>query len=212
MVPLLEKQMHARVVRDRILLVALALAMLVGHGRAQASENGYTSEVAFNKVTEVIPLSNGIELHDGSMVMCITALGDNVLRIRASRTETLPEDASWAVLPEARAASVAVSQDRSADAAGFHTPILRISVDRSTGLLTLLDLAANVLQQDALPLRFEKNSFKIAKTMPPDEHYFGLGDKTGAFDRRDEAFRFWNTDAYGCRNRQIPSTRAFLST
>src|SRR5471030_774791 len=90
MVPLLEKQMHAGVVRDRILLVALALAMLVGHGRAQASENGYTSEVAFNKVTEVIPLSNGIELHDGSMVMCITALRDDVLRIRASRTETLP--------------------------------------------------------------------------------------------------------------------------
>ena len=24
--------------------------------------------------------------------------------------------------------------------------------------------------------------------MPADEHYFGLGDKTGAFDRRDQAF------------------------
>ena len=32
--------------------------------------------------------------------------------------------------------------------------------------------------------------------MPLDEHYFGLGDKTGPLDRRDEAFSLWNTDAY----------------
>jgi alpha-glucosidase len=32
--------------------------------------------------------------------------------------------------------------------------------------------------------------------MPIDEHYFGLGDKTGPLDRRDEAFSLWNTDAY----------------
>ncbi len=38
--------------------------------------------------------------------MQITALRDDVLRIRASGTGVLPEDASWAVLPEARSASV----------------------------------------------------------------------------------------------------------
>ena len=32
--------------------------------------------------------------------------------------------------------------------------------------------------------------------MPLDEHYFGLGDKTGPLDRRNEAFTLWNTDAY----------------
>jgi alpha-glucosidase len=32
--------------------------------------------------------------------------------------------------------------------------------------------------------------------MPRDEHYFGLGDKTGPLDRRNEAFTLWNTDAY----------------
>jgi alpha-glucosidase len=34
------------------------------------------------------------------------------------------------------------------------------------------------------------------KSMPLDEHYFGLGDKTGPLDRRNEAFTLWNTDAY----------------
>ena len=32
--------------------------------------------------------------------------------------------------------------------------------------------------------------------MPLDEHFFGLGDKTGPLDRRNEAFTLWNTDAY----------------
>ncbi|MBZ5545444.1 MAG: hypothetical protein LAO07_17490, partial [Acidobacteriia bacterium] len=30
--------------------------------------------------------------------------------------------------------------------------------------------------------------------MPGAEHYFGLGDKTGQFDRREQAYTLWNTD------------------
>ena len=30
--------------------------------------------------------------------------------------------------------------------------------------------------------------------MPGDEHYFGLGDKAGTFDRRNQAYTLWNTD------------------
>ena len=32
--------------------------------------------------------------------------------------------------------------------------------------------------------------------MAADEHFFGLGDKTGPLDRREQAFTLWNTDAY----------------
>ena len=39
-------------------------------------------------------------MHDGRLVMQITALRDDVLRIRASGTGVLPEDASWAVLTD----------------------------------------------------------------------------------------------------------------
>jgi len=44
---------------------------------------------------------------------------------------------------------------------------------------------------------FDGGGFKIWKTMPEDEHYFGLGDKTGPMDHRDLAFTMWNTDAFG---------------
>jgi alpha-glucosidase len=65
----------------------------------------------------------------------------DVLRLRAARTGKLPEDASWAVLPAARLASTTVTQDDDSRSVGFHTASLRVSVDRSTGLLTLRDLA-----------------------------------------------------------------------
>ena len=40
--------------------------------------------------------------------------------------------------------------------------------------------------------------------MPQDEHYFGLGDKTGPLDHRGMAFSMWNTDAYGWQESTDP--------
>jgi alpha-glucosidase len=127
-----------------------------------------------------------------------------VLRIRASSAGVLPEDASWAVLAEARAASVAVRQDSDAQVAGFHTASLRLTVDRATGLMTLFDADGHALRKDAEPMQFQGDRFRIAEGMPSDEHYFGLGDKTGAFDHREAAFRMWNTDAYGWQESTDP--------
>ena len=52
-------------------------------------------------------LPNGIELTSGTTILQVTALRDDVLRVRASHSGQLPEDASWAVLPEARTSTVA---------------------------------------------------------------------------------------------------------
>ena len=172
--------------------------------RAQTISTDSSEAISFSTITSVTPLANGIELRDGRLTMQITALRDDVLRIRASRTDVLPEDASWAVLAEARTASVAVGQDSNTTVVGFHTQCLRLTVDRATGLLTLYDATGKVLRQDAEPIQFQGDRFRIAEAMPADEHYFGLGDKTGAFDHREEAFRMWNTDAYGWQESTDP--------
>ena len=44
--------------------------------------------------------------------------------------------------------------------------------------------------------------------MPDDEHYFGLGDKVGPLDRRNQAFTLWNSDIYSFQESTDPSTRA----
>ncbi len=112
------------------------------------------------------------------------------------RDGALPEDASWAVLPAARHSSVSVTAETAGDHVGFRTHALIVELDKQSLELTVRDLAGNILQQDARPVRFDGDSFQVSKAMPMDEHYFGLGDKTGPLDRRNEAFTLWNTDAY----------------
>ncbi|HEY1759438.1 MAG TPA: TIM-barrel domain-containing protein [Bryobacteraceae bacterium] len=141
-------------------------------------------------------LANGMEVRSGELHERVTALRQDVLRIRVWRGDRAPEDASWAVLPSARQASCAVSTLNGTDRNGFRTPALEVEMDPTTLELTVRDDAGNILQQDARPIGWDGDGFRIYKTMPLDEHYFGLGDKTGPLDRRNEAFTLWNTDAY----------------
>lgn len=55
--------------------------------------------VRLDRVTSSRPLLNGIELRSGPAIMQITALRDDVLRVRVGAAGQLSEDASWAVLP-----------------------------------------------------------------------------------------------------------------
>jgi alpha-glucosidase len=142
------------------------------------------------------PLPNGIDVQTGNLRLRIVALRDDVLRVTYARGTSLPEDASWAVLSGARQSSVPVSIDTKTDHFGFRTHALIVEVDKQTLELTVRNAAGKVLEQDARPIRFDGDAFRIYKRMPLDEHYFGLGDKTGPLDRRDEAFTLWNTDVY----------------
>src|SRR5580704_13197520 len=162
-------------------------------GQAAPPSESHTS---LDRVTGSKALPNGLEVRDGEARVQITALRDDVLRIRVSRTQTLPEDASWAALPSARSSSAAATVDEAKEKVGFHTKLLQVSIDRSTSGLTVSDRDGHVLLQDSGPIEFHGDRFRIYKRMPAQEHYFGLGDKTGPLDRRGGAYEMWNTDQY----------------
>jgi alpha-glucosidase len=175
-------------------------SMALGQAAAPAS----TSRATLDRMTSSKALPNGVEIRDGSASVQITALRDDVLRIRVSRTQTLPEDASWAVLASARTSTVAVTADEGKDKVGFHTKLLQVSLDRSTLGLTVSGRNGDVLLQDSGPIEFHGDRFRIYKRMPAQEHYFGLGDKTGPLDRRGGAYEMWNTDQYGFQESSDP--------
>jgi alpha-glucosidase len=164
--------------------------------------------VTLDRVTASAPLPNGIDIREGTAHLQITALRDDVLRIRIASTQQLPEDASWAVLEHARHSSVSVTPEQNAESVGFATQLLHVAIERTGGQLTIRDRDGNILQQDAQPITFRGSNFRIYKTMPMDEHYFGLGDKMGPLDRRDQAFSLWNTDAYGFQESTDPIYRS----
>jgi alpha-glucosidase len=162
----------------------------------------------FAQPNRVTSLPNGIDIRGADAREQITALRDDVLRVRIVRGGGFPEDASWAVLPDARTSSVTVTPEMTSTSAGFHTSALRVVVDRKTLRMTIFDRAGNVLSEDAHRPQLDGPPFRVFKTMPVDEHYFGLGDKTGPLDRRNQAFSLWNTDAYRFQESTDPLYKA----
>lgn len=172
-----------------------------------ASEVAQTAAfVRLDRVTASRAINNGIELRSGSAILQITALRADVVRVRVGPNGQLPEDASWAVLSASRTASTQVAQENNATAVGFKTGRVHVSVQRDPLHLTITDIAGNVLvaQLPGRPIEFNGSAFRVYMQSPEDEHYFGLGDKPGPLDRRNEAFTDWNTDAFGWQESTDP--------
>lgn len=148
--------------------------------------------------------ADGASFEAGGIHLRVDALREDVLRVRYWRGDRMPEDASWAVLPEARHSTTTVQQTGS----GFSTSALAVSIDAKTLCVTVRDKAGNIVQQDAAPVRFDGKSFELSERIAPDAHFFGLGDKTGPMDRRGETFTLWNTDAYAWQESTDPLYKA----
>jgi alpha-glucosidase len=179
--------------RFQILLFGLAIAATTSP-LAQTTVSSQPA-VALEAVTSSNPLRDGIELQAGSATVRITALRDDIVRVRIA-PGALPEDASWAVLAGPRSKSIDVKPIEDSATVGFRTASLEVRVERSPLRVVIRDLAGNVISADAVgrPIQFVLGGFSISKQMPADEHYFGLGDKAGSFDRREQAYTLWNTD------------------
>ena len=143
--------------------------------------------------------SHGITATSDGTTLAVDALRDDILRVRLWKGDAIPEDASWAVLPASRTSRVSVAPEPH----GFATRALRVLIDEHLEL-TVSDLAGNVLQKDASPVRWEGNRFTISKQRGNDDHFFGLGDKPGPLDRAGEVFTMWNTDAFGWQESTDP--------
>jgi len=140
------------------------------------------------------PLPNGIEAANGTATLRVTAITDNILRVRIAHGGAFAEDASWAVPRNVRMKSVAVRGTSD----GFATGALSVHLNPSTLRLTVTDPAGKTIVADAADaLRFNGRGFTLRKALPIDQHIFALGDKTGPLDRRGGTFVDWNTDAFG---------------
>jgi alpha-glucosidase len=186
--------MHARFLLSWSVALFFALPPSSRFAAAQQSPVGPET---LGSAASVATLENGLRIETTSGgVEQIVALRDDVLRVRVSKDHLLPEDASWAVLPDARTSSAAVTREDSTGTVGFRTKSLQVSINRDDLRITVRDHNDKILLEDAAPLRFEGSAFRVVETMPQDEHYFGLGDKTGPLDRRNHAYTMWNTDTY----------------
>ena len=144
--------------------------------------------------------AGGLTVRTASHSLDATAIAPGILRILADATVTLPETASWAVLPEHRGASQAVTHDDGLGIVRFSTGELSVAVDAGTGCMTVSAADGTPICRDeaADALRFDAGgSFRARMRVGSDEQFFGLGDKPGPLAKRGHSYVMWNTDAYG---------------
>jgi alpha-glucosidase len=138
--------------------------------------------------------ASGIEAGNAAARMRVSAVTDSIVRVRIGRGGKFDDDSSWAVPAAVRHQSAAVT----ATLDGFRTRQIAVHLDAKTLRLSLTNLGGRTISSDgAEPVRFDGRSFTLTKSLPIDEHIFGLGDKTGSLDRRGGTFVDWNTDAFG---------------
>jgi alpha-glucosidase len=154
---------------------------------------------ALSRVDSVQILPDGVDLAAGPSRIRVTALSARVLRLRYASDGSFPVDQSLAVLPEALKDQINIQAKQSSDAVEFEAGAIRVRILKSPLRIVFLHPDGQVILQDHpnYPVAFNGTAFRVWKSMPLDEHYFGLGDKASPIDHRDQAFTMWNTDAYG---------------
>jgi len=161
----------------------------------------------FRAVIAVLSLSASSALHAetaGSMVLSrgnvmleVSSPASGIMRIRMGRGH-LPEDASWAVPVGTRRARMPLKIDRSGETVQVSAANIGARVDLRTLRTDVLDGSGSVLLAD-LSGRSALSAaagFRLRGRLSGDDHIFGLGDKTGAFDRKGGAYTMWNSDTY----------------
>ncbi len=150
---------------------------------------------------------DGIDIQAQRGRIRVSALSPTVVRIRYSLQNEFPDRPSFAVLPDAfHGEAPQLQVEDSGQELSLSTGKVVVKINKSPLRIAFLNTEGAVISQDQpdSPPEFRGAEFKIWKSMPEDEHYFGLGDKTGPMDHRNLAFTMWNTDQFGWQESTDP--------
>ena len=146
-------------------------------------------------MTAAAPRRNQITLHSPGATAVVTVLAPDLVRVRLGKGTTLGPDYSWAVIktdwPQVHA--------QISGAKGLYkirTSEIEVRIQSNPFRVAFYDLAGRLISKDkdTLGAAWDGSSVRCWKWMPPDEHYFGLGEKTGPLDKRGHSYVNWNTD------------------
>jgi alpha-glucosidase len=167
-------------------------ALLIAATSAAAAQ--WTSVGAVDSVR--VSEDHLVQLFAANSVTAIRALSVDCIRVRfVPGTTRLPPDFSWAVMAHTWP-PVEVVITQSAETLRLTTPEVIVSVSKRPLRISLLDRSGHPILRDhpAKGMAWCGSEVRTWKSMPPDERYFGFGEKSGKFDRTGTAMSMWNSD------------------
>jgi len=136
-------------------------------------------------------------LSHGGVVLEVSAPASGIVRLRMG-SGRLPEDASWAVPAGVRSAHLPLQVARKAGRVQVSTMGVGVRIDPRTLRAEVVDDSGKLLLADlaGAAALAPGGGFRLRGRLGDSDHVFGLGDKTGTFDRKGGAYTMWNSDTY----------------
>lgn len=133
---------------------------------------------------------------DNGAAFQLKLCGQSVVRVWYSPDGKLQRsNPSFAVINEELEDVGTVNVNEEASCYEIFTPTLRIRVNKSPLKFQIFDKYQKLLFSDYGDGRLCQGDKKVEyKMLRRDEHFFGLGEKTGKLDRRGESYKMWNSD------------------
>jgi len=144
---------------------------------------------------------NQVTLKCGEAVVQVTVLASDLVRVRMSTTGKFQPDHSWAVVKTDwwRPGAMQMKVKEQPSAIEITTSELKIEISKSPCRFKFYDSDGNVINKDdsSKGIAWDNGEVRCWKTMPPNEHYYGFGEKSSCsvgLDKRNHAMTMWNSD------------------
>jgi alpha-glucosidase len=136
--------------------------------------------------------------HGEKAIVSVDILAADLVRVRMAPGAEFGPDRSWAVI-KMDWPPVHVEGTEAAGQLTLRTAALEVRIQTDPFRVAIYDRAGRLISKDAdgQGMAWDGNRIRCWKWMPPDEHYFGLGEKAGPLDKRGHSYVMWNTDSYG---------------
>ncbi len=157
----------------------------------------YTQPLSIGALQSFEKTANGIKGRTQTGISLeVQFYSDRVVRVACSREEA-PDSFSYAVVETPQ--KVQWQLHETADQLVLSSARLKVVMGRHPVRFTFQTPVGQVLNEDeqGLETAWIGEQVTTYKKLQPGERFIGLGEKTGALDRKGHAYQNWNTDAYG---------------
>jgi alpha-glucosidase len=133
----------------------------------------------------------------------VTVITSDIIKFRYANDGRFEDDFSYALDPSLKKESVVTKLSEKKDQFLIKTNTLKCIIKKKDLITKITDLNNKVLLEDEKGYhwsdesKYGGNVVISTKKIRKDEHFFGLGDKTGKLNLRNSRNQLWGTDCYG---------------
>jgi alpha-glucosidase len=133
----------------------------------------------------------------------ISVYSPSIIRVRLDK-QPIGRNFSYAVVGEPQKVHVAITQNN--DAITIVTDSLKAVIQKQPYSIAFYTPGGELINEDehGLTTSWAGEAVTTYKKLQDDEHFIGLGEKTGNLDRQGNGYTNWNSDNYGYSITQDP--------